>query len=321
MKLLVVKMSSLGDIIHAKEALSCVPDVTVDWVVEKPFEDLVKGSVNKVLTVDTKKWRKKPFYYRKEIMAFIRDLRSEDYDVIVDVQGNIKSSLVLAFAVGRKKIGFGVKTVPEKINLFFTSSQADPPFGKNIRQDYLFLLEKALHFVSDFKVYPKGTKYQKVLVCPFSAWKNKEIPQEHFVRFLTLFQECYHSEFYFLWGSPSEEIQAKELQAAFPGSILIPRLSLPELEKHVKTMDFVIAMDSFPLHLAGSLGKPSLAFFGPTSAPKYNPMGEQALFYQGACPYGEKFEKRCPKLRTCPTGACLREKTGDELWESVRALL
>lgn len=318
MKLLIIKMSSLGDIVQAREALACVPDVEVDWVVEKQFEELLSNKVHRVITADTKKWRKAPFKWRNEIKAFVKELRAEDYDLIVDLQGNIKSSLVLACVRGRKKIGFGVKTVPEKINLFFTSTHVDPPAGRNIREDYLFLLEKGLHFVSDFEKHSGQKKYDKVLVCPFSAWKNKQLPIPQLIEFMKLFQAKFHSQFSILWGTENERLEAEELQKAFPGSVLIPKLSLSDLEKKMRGMDFVIAMDSFPLHLAGDLKIRSLGFFGPTSAIKYNPIGEDALFFQGECPYEEKFVKRCPIMRKCATGACLREKTGEEIWNLIK---
>src|SRR6187402_1475471 len=109
MKLLIIKTSSLGDIVQARESLPCLPPADVDWVVEKPFSELVEGRVHKVLTTETKKWRKNPFKWFSEIRAFIRELRKTRYDVIVDLQGNFKSSLILAFARGVKKVGFGLK--------------------------------------------------------------------------------------------------------------------------------------------------------------------------------------------------------------------
>ena len=86
---------------------------------EKPFEELVQGRVCRVIAAQTKKWRKNILLSREEMGAFIQALRRDKYDIIVDLQGNIKSSLVMAFARGIKKVGFGSRTVPEKINLFF----------------------------------------------------------------------------------------------------------------------------------------------------------------------------------------------------------
>jgi heptosyltransferase-1 len=84
----------------------------------------------------------------------------------------------------------------------------------------------------------------------------------------------------------------------------------------MKGMDLVISMDSLPLHLAGSLNIPTFGVFGPSSAQKYNPSPSPA--FQAACPYNEVFMKRCPKLRTCPTGACLKNLEGDRLYKTFK---
>lgn len=308
MKLLIIKTSSLGDIVHAREALAVIPsDIQVDWVVEKPFKELLEGHVQTTYLVDTKKWRRNPLKWIGEITAFIRTLRKEHYDVIVDLQGNFKASLILACCKGNKKVGFGWKSVPEKVNLFFTRTRLNPPAGQNIRNDYLFLLKQALGFTGEISYPMKSGLYRDVLVCPGSAWKNKQLPLDDLLHFLQSFQKDHESVcFHFLWGNASEKGMAERLQTYFLNSHLIPKLSLAELEAKMKKMDFVIAMDSFPLHLAGSLGIPTMAFFGPSSANKYNPLGPQARYIQGICPYGRTFNKRCPVLRTCPTGACMK---------------
>ena len=316
MKLLIVKTSSLGDIVQARESLAALPAAEVHWVVEKPFSELVEGRAQKTLVVETKKWRKNPFKWLSEIRSFISKLRETQYDVIIDLQGNLKSSLILAFARGKKKVGFGFKSAPEKISTLFTHLRFDPPPNQNVRLDYLFLLEKALGFKGAI-VYPtKPEVYKHVLVCPGSAWKNKQLSLPDLLHHLEAFHEKHPCTFHFLWATPAEKAIADQLQAHFPLSQQTPKLSLKELEALMARMDLVIAMDSFPLHLAGSLGIPTFAFFGSSQASKYNPLGPQARFIQGPCPYGRTFAKRCPVLRTCPTGACMKPLTRDSCEKS-----
>lgn len=315
MKLLVIKMSSLGDVVQARESLACIPHATVDWVIEKPFKELIEGYVSRTLVVETKKWRKNPFKYRTEILSFIKLLREESYDAVLDLQGNFKSSLVLMFAKGKKKIGFGSKTVPEKINLLFTSDKVNPPKNENIRLDYRAIFDAAFP-IEDVKKEGKiSNSYTEVMICPGSMWKNKQLPLPALKDFLELFSKKYSSTFHFLWGNEEEKVVAEDLQKSFSGSTMVPRLSLTQLESKIKEMDLLIGMDSFPLHLAGACNIPTWGLFGPSSATKYSPVSDQAFFFQGTCPYGRTFEKRCPILRTCPTGACLRERTGKEIFD------
>lgn len=308
MKLLIVKLSSLGDIVQAMEAVKKVPHAEVHWVVEKQFSPLVEDIASKVHLADTKKWRKNLFKYFPEIQAFIRRLRSEKYDLVVDLQGNFKSSLILPFVNAKRKIGFDKKAVPESINLLFTNERYLPEPKGSIRQDYLSLLEQALGFKASFEVKSASLQIKKVLVCPFSAWKNKQLPQDILLNYLKTFD----AEFSILWGNEQEKAAAKELASLCPRSRLLPKLSLTELKSIILEHDLVIAMDSFPLHYAAYLGVPTFSFFGPSSGAKYAPIGPNSHYVQGSCPYGQSFTKRCPQLRRCPTGACMNITTARE---------
>jgi len=81
-------------------------------------------------------------------------------------------------------------------------------------------------------------------------------------------------------------------------------------------MQLVIAMDSLPLHLAGTTNTKTFSFFGPSSSAKFMPMGEQHHAFQGSCPYGKVIQRRCPIIRTCKTGACLRGISSDTLFDA-----
>lgn len=321
MKLLIIKMSSLGDVVQAKELLPSLNNHEVDWVIEEPFKDLLEGSVSKKLVVDTKRWRKNPFKWFDEIKAFVKELRSTHYDAIIDLQGNIKSSFVLMFSRGSKKIGFGKKSVPEKINLLFTNDKVDSEPLENIRLNYQTLLKQAVPEAHLLEKTSHISPFREVLVCPGSAWTNKQLTVEALKDFLTCFEKEHVCRFHFLWGSFVEQKLADKLQSFFPGSEVIPKLSILDLDQKMKSMDLVISMDSFPLHLASSLNLPTISFFGPSSANKYRPLGDSAFSYQGACPYGKTFTKRCPILRSCPTGACLRSRKGEEMWQSIKEQL
>src|SRR5262245_2090252 len=101
MKILIVKTSALVDIVHVFPVIdfikSLFPDAIIDWVVEKGGKDLLEAhaDIRKVLVADTKGWRKRLFSFQtyREAAAFIKELRSETYDVLFDFQGNVKSGL------------------------------------------------------------------------------------------------------------------------------------------------------------------------------------------------------------------------------------
>lgn len=334
-KILIIKTSALGDIIHAYPTVEFLrkkfPKAQIDWVVEAQNAELVRAhpAVNRTLTIYTKEWRKAPICKSslKGILDFRRSLKEELYDVAFDLQGNIKSGLILSQVRSKHKVGFSSKTVPEWPNLLFTNYRINPPSGGNIRSDYLALAEAYIEEKPSCESLPTLLKLSpdderqlnkyaknllvgkqpKVMVCSGSAWPNKQLTTEVLTDFLALVQKEIGCTFLFAWGSPAERLVADELKTRFDEtSHVMDRLRLPMLQNLMAKCDLVIAMDSLPLHLAGTTKTPTYSVFGASSAAKYKPLGSQHAAFQGSCPYGRTFEKRCPILRTCPTGACIR---------------
>lgn len=347
MNVLVVKTSSLGDLIHVFPVVeylkSKYPDAKIDWVVEKPFEDVIKAHpfVNQVLTINTKKWRKslwKPSTWQ-DVARAKKVLQKTRYDVVFDLQGNVKSGIITSCVHSNTKVGFSKESVAERPNLLFTNEKYTPPPGQNIRSDYLSIVQQ--HFqdstpfnasgiylaidqqervkIKDILRAPALQAGHCVMVCSGSNWPNKQLSTETLLGFLRMLAEEQPTCFLFAWGNAEEKAAAVLLQEAFPAnSIILERQPLPVLQNIMAEMDLVVAMDSLPLHLAATTGTPTFGVFGASSAAKYRPEGVQHATLQGVCPYGRRFEKRCPVLRTCPTGSCIKELTPEVLFEAKR---
>lgn len=345
--MLIVKTSSLGDIIQSFSSLSYLrhkfPDAQIDWVVEKPFADMVAAhpDVTNVITLDTKHWRSALFSPGcwKEMLKFRKMLRLNRYDAVFDLQGNVKSGLITSLVSAKAKVGFGWKTVHEKPNTIFTNRRYDPPKGVNIRDDYLLVVKG---FFNDMEPFPESrvrlklskdkasimedilskpelSQGPKVMVCPGSAWPNKQLTKEALIDFLQRLQSYLGCGFVIVWGSTAEQQLANELKSNLNSkSLVIDRLPLASLQNLMDRMDLVVAMDSLPLHLAGTTGSPTFSVFGASLASKFKPAGKKHLSLQGTCPYGRTFEKRCPILRTCTTGACIRSFSGEAVFNSFK---
>jgi heptosyltransferase-1 len=153
------------------------------------------------------------------------------------------------------------------------------------------------------------------MVCPGSNWPNKQLAPETLQGFLDrISRHIAGARFHLVWGTPEEKQLADSLCARYPGSIIVDKLPLPSLQALMAKMKLVIAMDSLPLHLAGTTSALTYSVFGASSAAKYNPLGAEHRALQGTCPYGRTFAKRCPILRTCPTGACIKGLTSEQIW-------
>jgi heptosyltransferase I len=338
MKILIVKTSSLGDIIHAFPALQLLreryPSAQIDWVVEQPFAELVKAhpAIDHVYSVQTKRWRKK-FWTKegwREMRDFRKSLQRERYDLVFDLQGNIKSGLITWLSKSSVKIGFGLSSVPEWPNVLFTNRHYNPPKGHNIREDYLYLIDSSGNFkyrgvelnvslqeklkVDQIIAHPSIRVGKKIMVCPGSMWTNKQLTPETLKAFLQKIYAEFECRFVFVWGSEAEKQIVQNLAQSFPDHCLIAdKLALPTLQNLMAQMDLVIAMDSLPLHLAGTTSTPVYSVFGASSGNKYKPV--DSIAFQGSCPYGKTFEKRCPILRTCPTGSCIKDIQSEALFQ------
>lgn len=347
MKILLVKTSSLGDIIHAFPTLrylrSRFPDAQIDWVVERPFAELVLAhpDVTNVLKVDTKAWRKRWYAPTtwKEFRAFRNSIQQYSYDVLFDLQGNTKSGLITYLATATNKVGLGPATYSERPNAWFTDQRFDPPREGNVRSESLFLAQSFFKDTSPFMdqgvvlklTDPQTEALQKILsnpflakgpfimVCPGSAWPNKQMAYESLERLLHHLRSHLHAKFVLIWGNQEERKVAEALHTSLPqASLILDRLPLPALQNLMARMQLVISMDSLPLHLAGTTSVPTFSVFGSSSASKYRPEGRRHHSIQGTCPYGRTFDRRCPILRTCPTGACIRSLTGDKVFEAIK---
>ena len=297
--------------------------------------------VNAVYCVDTQAWRKKlcSKTHLAQVYTLFKTLRANEYDVVFDLQGNIKSGLICSLTKGKAKVGFGYKSVSELPNLLFTSRRFNPPLGKNICADYLYLVQSFFkdetlfenkgillkvnfeqqHWIKGILEEPKIARGIKIMVCPGSAWKNKQVESQILADFLKHLQKDLQCSFLFAWGNAEEKKTVLEFQGLFPdSSVVLDRLPLPVLQNLMDKMNWVVAMDSLPLHLAGTTSTSTFSVFGPSLAAKFKPEGEQHISLQGRCPYGRTFPKRCPILRTCPTGSCIRDLTGKDLYETFK---
>lgn len=344
MRILIVKTSSFGDIVHCFPVIDYlrqkIPQAIIDWVVEKPCAELVEAhpEIDKVIKISTKEWRRGRRW--SDIPKAVREIREKEYDIVFDLQGNSKSGLFTLMARSRYKIGFGWASVAERPNLLCTHYRFDPPKDLNVRHEYLYIVqsyfqdfsfpnknEVALQIGNDKRteidaLLKQSGPQRKVLVCPGSAWPNKRISSNVLQEFLQLVQSDLKCTFLLIYGNENEKNEVEALQANMPSHCqIIPKLPLPALQYLMGRVDLIIAMDSLPLHLGGTTAAPTFSIFGPSASHKYQPLGDRHLSLQGPCPYDKVFEKRCPALRTCTTGACIKNYSAQELYQAFAARL
>lgn len=345
MKILIVKTSSLGDIIQSFPVLNDLhvrfPGCLIDWVVEEHLASVVQAHplVRKAIAVPIQRIKKKILSLDswKALFRSLKLLRFENYQWVFDIQGNTKSGVITFFSRSDLKIGFGYSSVREWPNILATKVRFSVPKQLNIRAQYLSLIQQffqdsksscerefqGVQFIIDLSEEAKirssfdSLSRPLVMVCPSSKWINKQLKTETLTGFLSRIQQNFQAHFLLVWGSLEEKEYCKLIQKQCENChVLNTLLEIPTWQYLMNQMDLVIAVDSSALHLCGTTKTPSFSIFGPTSAEVFKPPEKRHFSFQGQCPYGNVFLKQCPILRSCPTGACIRDIIAEDLYQA-----
>ena len=149
MKIAIVKLSSLGDIVHSMVVLQFIkkhyPESEIDWVVEKRFQGVLENNahINQIHTVNLNEVKKK-----KSLKLLFKELlqvrKFGKYDLIIDVQGLVKSAIVLKFMKGNKTVGFDKNSIREPLAAYFYSHKVSIGYDENTIERYISLIAMAL---------------------------------------------------------------------------------------------------------------------------------------------------------------------------------
>ncbi len=275
MRILVIKLSSLGDLFHALPAVHCIKRGTgaeLDWVVQTDYVDLVRcfTDVDRVI----------PFHRRAflaNISSFLRDIRAHDYDLVIDLQGLWKSALASCMARGGRKIG---PSFHREGTWLVYSSVAGPRNRKRHAVEEMMDVVRYLDLPVLDPVFPVAFPLQKleeprprVALMPFSRWPSKNWPLSSFLKLGKELREQMNASI-FVVGGPDDAAECKVLAKQLFARNMAGELSLPELGGFLMKMDLVVSNDSGPMHMAAAVGTSVLALFGPTDPVRTGPHGD-----------------------------------------------
>ena len=345
MRILIIKTSSLGDVIHALPVLDYLrqvaPEARIDWVVEEQFLPLVARNplLYRVHVIRTKAWRKAPLarQTRQEVALLRRALRETQYDLVFDLQGNLKSGLVAWLTGAGQRIGFSADGVQERLNLLFTNARV--PFrdeDKLATGRYLRLV--SAHFGHDYRdmsitstivsspddeatanAYLSGLpEGRKILLQVGTTWETKLWYAEGWIALARRILADYPAATLLInWGSPAEKELGERIVAEVGSSVrLLHWFKIKELIPLIKHVDLVIGGDTGPVYLAGALDRPTVSLYRATKAELYAPAGPQHRALQAAMPCAGCQLTRCERNEQCS-----RSITVDKVMEAVIAVL
>ena len=328
MRVLIVKMGALVDIIHALPVLdylhTVAPGIEIDWVVEEPFRDLIEGNplISRIHQVRTKIWRKHPLAGAtiREIAALKKGLRERSYDLVFDIQGNLKSGLVCWLSGVADRIGFDRDGLQESVNLFFTTRQipirrqdyhvtdqclrlVSVPFGRDFKE---------LALATDIATSPVDDAAADVLLSTLNdglaflfhcgtTWSTKLWFEGGWVALGKALLERYpDSSILLSWGNEAEKREAIAIASAIgPGTRVIDRFSLKGLAALLKKVDLVVGGDTGPVHLSAAVGTPTVSLYRASDGKRSGPRGKRHVIIQSPLHCAKCFRTQCDRDEEC----------------------
>ncbi|RKX30730.1 MAG: hypothetical protein DRP22_04770 [Verrucomicrobia bacterium] len=279
-RVLVVKLSSLGDLVHALPALDTLHrrlGWTFDWVVKEQYADLVSlfEPVDRVIPFP-RRWN------RRSAREFLVELRRRYYHLVMDMQGLLRSALIARAA--RAALTIGPSFHREGSFLFYREIAGKRNKNRHAVEElqdfprHLGIASPEYRFpIRVPELPPPAAPRPHVILVPGSRWPTKSWPWEKFVPVAAHLIDALRATI-FLVGDDRDrqtcETIARELKR--PGNVFnrAGETSLQELVVLCATADLMITVDSGPMHLAAALGRPVVALFGPTDAVRTGPFGE-----------------------------------------------
>ncbi len=338
MKVLIVKTSSLGDVIHTLPALSdaaqAIPNLSFDWVVEQSFAEIPRwhSRVNKVIPLDWRHWRKKIF--SKDTLqqgrAFIHSLREVPYDLIIDAQGLVKSALLTCAAKGLR-CGLDWHSAREPLASLAYQKTLTVNFYQHAIVRMRSILSQALGYElpqtpPDYgigrELFLNPAKEKDYLVFLHgTTWNTKLWPESYWLELAKLAAgQDLHVKL--LWGSPAEEARAQRLAEQANNILVLPRQDLRGSAAILANASAVVAVDTGLAHLAAALTVPTLSLYGPTNPDYTGTLGSAQLHLSSNFPCSPCLKRNCTYLGQTPAqAACLSALSPSQAWETLEKLL
>jgi 3-deoxy-D-manno-octulosonic-acid transferase/heptosyltransferase-1 len=338
--ILIIKLSAIGDVVHTLPLLEVLrenlPEARIDWLVEQEASELIAGhsALDRVIVSRRKFWQKNfmgghTSEILKEVLEFLRELRSEQYDLVIDMQGLFKSGILTGLARGRRKIGF---TWAREGSTLFLS---EPPFFEDQYRQHAIKRYLETASILGCKVKPwngriplQGWHEQQIEtllrktgvngnrlagINPMARWGTKLWEPEKFA----ILADRIHSELdmtVLFTGSKDDRPIIDEICSRMkkPGAVnLAGQIGLKELASLYTRCEVLISTDTGPMHIAAAMDCPVIALFGPTAPWRTGPFGDVHQVIREDLGCSPCFKKKCSH-RTC-----MKRITVDKVFQNL----
>ena len=331
--ILIIKLSSIGDVVHTIPFVEVLknnfPELRIDWCVDKEISHLIETykRLNRVIACERGRWKKsllKPFMWHetvKEISFFVKELRNTSYDIVLDIQGLLKSGIIAGLCRGRRKIGcdgareYGWIFVNETVPVNYEQHAIDRYLQvarylgcADLNWRWPFLITEAEKRKVDKLISELNKKgLPMIAINPYSRWKTKLWPIERFSQLSEKLKKM--GILPLLTGAKHQ----RSLIDRIGGVNLAGMLNLRELTYLYSRVNAVISVDTGPMHIAVMAGAKVIALFGPTDPNRTGPYGDGHRILRADLPCSPCFKRECKTIK------CMKSISVDEVIYQLEA--
>jgi heptosyltransferase-1 len=341
-KILIVKLSAIGDVIHTLPALNAIrkhyPTAHITWLVETNAADLLIGheALDRVLISRRKQWVKgllsrSWLKQLKEIKGFIKALRDTRYDIIFDFQALIKSGILIWMCRGDRKIGFDRGMAHSEHSHLFLNVRIPPVSMEHHALLRQLMLIRSVGIEKEGIVYDLPVRLEDraraehllkqggiilsrpiVGINPGAKWQTKLWSDKRFAELADRLIRHYHFQVVFT-GSQADVSMTRRINAFMKcgGVNLVGKTGLKTLAALYEKLAFLISTDTGPMHLAAAVGIPVVALFGPTAPWRTGPFGPGHQVVRATMDCSPCFK------RTCDTYICMDRISVTDVLQAV----
>jgi heptosyltransferase-1 len=349
MRVLIVKVSSLGDIIHTLPAVTdahrAKRGLRFDWVVEEAFAEIPAWhpAVDKVIPVALRRWRKSPLrtWRSGEFAAFTQNLTQEHYDLVIDAQGLVKSGLISRIARGLT-VGLSNRTIREPLATLFYNVVYAVPWQQHAVERIRDLFSRTFNYTLDYHTCDygldarrfgghAGPQQQYLMFFHGTTWETKLWPVQYWQE-LTQLANAAGYGVKLLWGNAEERSRAHAIASAGSNVEVLDQQSLTSIAGQLVRCAGVVSVDTGLAHLAAALSLPAVSLYGASDPTLTGTYGRRQLHMTAALPCAPCRQRTCSYRGTVPddefAGArfsvkppCYRAHTPAQVWRNLVQLM
>jgi lipopolysaccharide heptosyltransferase I len=339
MRVLIVRLSSMGDVVHTLPALTdaarAIPTIHFDWAVDESFADIPAWHphVGKVFPVALRRWRAglSSAAGRGEAKEALRELRTESYDAIVDLQGEFKSAFIARLANG-KRYGYDGASAREWGAQTVYREKFGIAKGTHSMSRMRRLLSQALGYSYDEAAVDYGIDRNRLPVSPLTidrpyvvfihstSWASKNWPEQYW-RELAASVTAGGYAVVLPWGSEAERERSVRIAAEQPNRIALPNLSISAKASIINRAAATVGLDTGLSHIAAALGIPSITLYGATDPNLCGAIGENQIHIRSDFECVGCHETDCSFTKNRFKPACFESLTPATVFPQLEQLL